>query len=120
MAIFISETHRANTTLSIEEESTITADEHFEHITQQILKLSPAKAATFEQWMKHNIFESTLEVFTTYYHDSKYISEDSSYVDNTYQTQTLFQPFVASITLLICWTQEWNKNIGDLVPQLVW
>ena len=46
MAPFIAETPGANTKLSIEEESTITDGEVFEHVTQQILKLFPAKIAS--------------------------------------------------------------------------
>ena len=61
MANFIPGTPAANTTLSIKEESSITGDKIFEHVTQEILQLSPAKTVTLEQWMKHLGFNCILE-----------------------------------------------------------
>ena len=61
MDTFIPDTPGANTTLSIEEESSITDDEVFEDITQEILKLSPAKTAALEQLMKDHGFDCIFE-----------------------------------------------------------
>ena len=65
MATFIPETPGVNITLSIKEESSIRDDEVFEHITEEILELSPAKTVTFEQWMKHHGLDCIFEVYST-------------------------------------------------------
>ena len=102
MATHIPNSPEAMAALRIKEETSITNEELFGHIIQEVLKLFTSKIAILEQWMKHHGLDSIFDVFSNYYHDPKsIIKDDSDYVNEHGDYQTLFKHISASIILLI-------------------
>ena len=82
MATHTPDSPEAMAALSIEEEASITNEEFFGLIAQEVLKLSTSNLAILEQWLEHHGFDSFSDVFSTYYLDPNSIKEAQAMLMN--------------------------------------